>query len=154
MNVLEAKMQKSAYADEAHLVLLIDGQPLDHIIHAVDPEDKLRLKGLVPTLLHWLENEEERRVTWSRVLPEDGHCAVAPILMCPDDCDFTCTVIVVEINHSNDIITWQRIGRDISFSTIPEKIGTAVEWFDLPQYRFERSAYQTCLKLFGEKLEK
>ncbi len=36
--------------------------------------------------------------------------AIMPVYMCPDDLDFSCIVIVIEIEKNNDFIYWNRAG--------------------------------------------
>lgn len=35
---------------------------------------------------------------------------ILPILLCPDDLDFSCLVIVVEVNKTKDFVYWNKIG--------------------------------------------
>ena len=108
MNEIEATYEKSEYVDEPHLVLKVDGIALDEIIDKEYPDQMY--KGLVPTLLDWLENPKERKVVWDRVQSESK--AVVPILMCPDDIDLWCTIINVEVEKSHESIKWNKIGID------------------------------------------
>jgi len=36
--------------------------------------------------------------------------AILPIYMCPDDLDFSCTVVVVEVEKTNNSVHWKRAG--------------------------------------------
>lgn len=33
-----------------------------------------------------------------------------PLLLCPDDCDFSCVVIVAEVEKTDNLVYWKRIG--------------------------------------------
>ena len=112
MHAISAETAKSAFVDTPHLVIAVDGRPLDLVLDAHRPQGDL--KGLVPTLLDWLEDEGERAVVRDRVLPPIGETAVAPILMCPDDLDFFCTVVVAEVETSAEAVQWTRLGLDMS----------------------------------------
>ncbi len=152
MNQITAIEDKSEYSIERHLVIAIDGEPLDHIIAKFDPTGDLALKGLVPTLLDWLDNEEEKRVAWERILPEEGQTTFAPVLMCPDDCDFWCTIIIAEIERRKDEIVWKRIGRDIGrIGGKPDSVGNEVEWFDQEEFIFYTTNYIKFIKEFEKK---
>ena len=64
---------------------------------------------------------EQLAVCWTEYLDHDSYVrferyclskdhANVPILICPDDRDFSCTVIVTEVIKSDNTITWKRIG--------------------------------------------
>jgi len=103
-----AEMLPSEYAQEPHGVITIDGEPLDHLIaRHISDDDQTRTSyvGLVPTMLDWLEDPNERRLVWRRVLAEEGRRQAVPILMCPDDVDLWCTVIIADVEtRGNDVI--------------------------------------------------
>ena len=108
--------------------------------------------GLVPTLLFWLEKNQDQEVVWNRILPKNDEVAVCPILMCPDDCDFNCSLVVTEIHNSNQTIKWNKIGIDYSNSFDSNEVGTVVEWV-LEDFNFEFSKlnYLTVLNKFKEQ---
>lgn len=151
MNRIKAKIQKSKYIDAPHLVISIDGVPFDEILDNAYPEDNY--KGLIPTLLDWMYEEDEKELTWERILPKKGETVVAPILICPDDLDFSCTTIVAEVKNENNKILWSRVGIDQSeIETQNVKIGKKVFWLEkLGPYVFQISDYETMLKAFKEK---
>lgn len=79
-----------------------------------------------------------------------GNDVVLPILMCPDDCDLWCTVIVAKVVKENGFVLWSKIGVDMS--TREELligydcIGSKVDWFDkIPQFVFEENEYKSEL---------
>jgi len=80
---------------------------------------------------------------------------VLPILLCPDDFDFFCSVIVVEVIDNGNTVIWNRFGSDITpFSSneteLPPCIGKDVEWFpNVAPLVFDRNEYISCLKAFG-----
>lgn len=45
-------------------------------------------------------------------MPNENETTIYPILMCPDDNDFSCTIIVAEIRNCGDLIQWKQIGID------------------------------------------
>ncbi|TGM95721.1 hypothetical protein [Leptospira yasudae] len=113
------------------------------------------LVALVPTLLDWLSDEEERKIVWERILPNVGKSTVAPILMCPDDCDFFCILIVVEIERTEEFVFWKRFGRDDSEITVSSlsNIGSKVRWFSDPEeHRFPIRDYTEFLNRFKREL--
>jgi hypothetical protein len=77
--------------------------------------------------------------------------------MCPDDADFSCTIIIVEIENKNDeIISWNKIGlnkTDVWNKDLRkyeyELIGQNVEWFDkIDPLKFCINEYKKMIDLF------
>ena len=77
--------------------------------------------------------------------------------MCPDDADFSCTIIIIEIENINDeIIRWNRIGEnktDIWNEGLQkfeyELIGQDVEWFNkIDMLKFKKNEYEEMVKKF------
>lgn len=65
---------------------------------------------------------DDLAVTWTAAFDNDGDARFMrwlfhkdklnlPILSCPDDLDFSCVVIVAEIEKTGDFVLWKRIGR-------------------------------------------
>lgn len=145
MNCIESCIVKSRYAVTPHRNLVVDGVPLQSRLDKVVPHRQF--SGLVPTLLDCLYDPEERAIVWSRILPGQGICSHAPILMCPDDCDLLRTVIFAEVFRDDQTIWWHRLG--IDRSDVPAAVGTTVEWIDgIGPFAFELSAYQRCIESF------
>lgn len=151
MNKITATYQKSKYSNSEHFVIQIDGQTLDSILEKFYPGKSYL--GLVPTLLDWLEDKKERELVWERIQADDK--AIVPILMCPDDIDLWCTVIVVEVKKREKVVLWSRMGVDVGGSdNLPNSIGTSVEWFDkIPSYEFELDDYQKFISIFKNLIE-
>jgi hypothetical protein len=97
---------KSQYIQEDHYVILIDNKPLDLILHELYPEELFL--GLIPTIIDWISLDEESKFVQQR-FSINQDCKIVPVLMCPDDCDLSCTIIVAEVVTSDDQVTWQRI---------------------------------------------
>lgn len=149
MNDFSVRKLKTEFVEKEHLSILIDDTPLDLLIADEDENGELHSVGLVPTLLDWMTDEDERKVTWERILPEDGKKAIAPILMCPDDCDLVCTVVVAEVETRGNAVIWRRIGLDFGDKTgKPEKVGKEVEWLELPSFTFHLNDYKKGINQF------
>lgn len=149
MNDFTVQKLKTEFVEKEHLSILIDDTPLDLLIADEDDNGELHSVGLVPTLLDWMTDEKERKVTWDRILPDEGKKAIAPILMCPDDCDLVCTVVVAEVETRGNAVIWRRIGLDYGdkFGK-PEKVGKEVEWLELPEFRFQLADYKKAINQF------
>lgn len=148
MNHIKAVLDKSDHdIYDDFLNIQIDGFWLDEKLDQLYP--KRMYKGLIPTLLFPLESEQENEVVWHRILPSKNSKEICPILMCPDDCDFSCTLIVVEIIRKNDLIVWNRMGIDRTLEYEAIKVGSKVEWLDkFKTLRFDLAEYQTMIERF------
>jgi hypothetical protein len=148
MNTLSVELLKSKYVNVEHPTILIDGVPLDLHLHEYYP-DNLYYLGLIPTITDWIGLKEEAELVLSRFY-SDKEKVFLPILMCPDDCDLTCTVIVAEVIMKDNQVIWNRLGVDSSKLGIPynyELIGTEVIWLSLvPEMKFDRNTYYENLK--------
>ena len=153
MNKIGVIKGKSEYSTNDHLIITVDGRPLDHFISDFDLGGQHAFKGLVPTLLDWLDNQDERRVVWTRILPAIGQTTIGPILMCPDDCDFSCTIVVAEIKRTEKTIEWKRLGTNISpTNKSVEKMGQEVNWFPGLRFSFDTKDYSDFIDSFKKEL--
>jgi len=152
LNNITAEYKKTKYCEEKHLTINIDGKLLDEILEENSPNS--RYLGLVPTLLDWLEDEEEKNIVWSRIIPNINETTIAPILMCPDDLDFYCTIIVAHIKSSEDKIIWEKIGIDITDDEdYPNSLGKTVKWFEeIGPFSFNRDEYIKFVNKFKENI--
>ena len=154
MNTIHGRSHKTRYAAEPHLMVIIDGIPLDEFLAARSGDEGLI--GLVPTLLDWLEDPAERSLTWQQIDPPARSAAVAPLLMCPDDLDLWCTVVVVEVEATEDRIYWHRFGYAIGRADpaqMPAAVLATVEWFAaLESLSFAAAEYRACLDQFRSAL--
>ncbi|WP_400191565.1 hypothetical protein [Hymenobacter sp. B81] len=129
----------------------IDGVWLDRKLDEQYPNQMYR--GLIPTLVPWLDREDEKEVVWRRIIPGEGETKICPILMCPEDNDFSCTLIVAEIKNCGDTIQWQRVGLDKTSEWEAEKVGTIVEWFDkINNLVFSKNEYLLMINNFKQFL--
>lgn len=158
MNTIQGLPDESDYGETGDLNYInyrIDGYWLDEKLEELYPGTMY--KGLIPTLTDDMMWDDEKAVVWKRILPEENHIEVCPILMCPDDNDFSCTLIVAEIKNCGDIVLWARIGIDKSDLYVSNKkdawkVGTTVEWFDrLTEFTFNKVEYLAMLNNFRER---
>jgi|SaaInlStandDraft_1057018.scaffolds.fasta_scaffold363413_1 hypothetical protein len=145
MNTITATKAPSKYCDEPHFQLFIDEQPLDKIIAQINPE----YEGLVSTLLPWFCDEEEYNYSIAKILPKENQ-SISPVLMCPDDVDLWCTLIVAKIKVEKETVTWEKLGLENSTAQTLEELCSEVEWFDIKPFVFELSEYKKTIKKFKE----
>ncbi len=74
---------------------------LGELLHKYYPDKNF--SGLVPTMPDWIFMESERQFVLERYyLQADG--VRFPILMCPDDCDLWCTLIITDVVCDEDFV--------------------------------------------------
>ncbi|MGJ8639891.1 MAG: hypothetical protein ACSHYA_10890 [Opitutaceae bacterium] len=150
MNTIAAEPFQSLYAHEPHLALWVDGIPLDQLLDRRIPNQDL--EGLVPAWLEWMLNEQDQAVAQSRMLlPSKGDVRVS-LLMCPDDLDFSCSIVVADLEATETKVMWNRLGYDKTRSHESNEIGADVDWFkELAPFCFQRSQYERCILEFKDE---
>jgi hypothetical protein len=108
VNRIEAIRAPSLYVPEPHLAIAVDGIPLDELLDTARPD--LRIVGLVSSLLGWFHHEADCLIPWQRILPPVGCTGYAPIFICPDDLDLSCSVLMAEVVAEPDAVRWDRFG--------------------------------------------
>ncbi len=117
-------------------------------------------EGSIPTLLDVFydeipDNAKAKQVVWERINTVGETPVIAPLLMCPDDLDFYCFVVVAEIRCVGDTVRWERIGLDDleNRGIQPETLGEKVLWFDyIPPLVFPKEEYFECIETFRKAL--
>ena len=114
MNHIKIETMHTTYGQE-YFLQSIDGKILPEYLQSwadAFPDDK-RVRRLAPFSDLWpawskrLEWEGDVRFVW-KVVELDK--AVLPLLLCPDDVDFTCIVVVAEVEKTEDFVYWNRVG--------------------------------------------
>lgn len=152
MNRIKAKIDKSKYGYNDFLNYRIDEYWLDEKLEELYPGSWYG--GTIPTLSFGMEIEKEEKIVWERILPSENQTTNCPILMCPDDNDFSCMIIIAEIKNKRESIEWSRLGIDQTKAFEPSKIGTTVNWFDkIASLKFSKSDYLKMVEAFKSKFE-
>ncbi len=126
MNTIDAGMHKSRTANSPHPVLRIDGVPLEQWIKGVkDVAGDDMTDYLVPAQ-GWLIDQADYDNAWHLLGPQsEGSATVVPVLVCADDMDMNCTVVVVEQTVNADTVAWERFGQAVD---VRHGIVTSVKW--------------------------
>ncbi|RYY37310.1 MAG: hypothetical protein EOP46_03175 [Sphingobacteriaceae bacterium] len=153
MNEIATQIDKSDYEGYYDFLnIKIDGEFLDELLELKYPGEMY--KGTIPTLLFAMEIDAESKIVWNRILPALNSKSICPILMCPDDLDFSCTIVVAEIECLEDIVRWNKMGLDITKDWQAESICSEVKWFDkLPPCEFSKIDYLAMIKAFELQFE-
>lgn len=153
------------------LNIFIDDKRLDKILADIIDWNYF---GLIPSLCdlydeEYIVSKREKEYIISKLSYENGEYTL-PILLCPDDFDFSCTTILVEIIIKDSKVIWNRFGLnrgekpDGYYAGIPiedydkignEVIGKEVLWFDnMPKYEFLLEEYKVEMSKFLDILNK
>ena len=150
-NRISTKTLPNLSSGKTYYILEIDGRSLEDLVLDNQPEIT---RGLVPTLLNWLGHENERAVVWQRLFPQPGVVERLPILMCDEDVDLWCTLIMVEVEIDEQYVYWNRFGLENSDAQTPETIRKSVSWFSgIPPLRFDRQEFTAVVEQFRLRLD-
>ena len=142
MNRIKAIRMASKFVSEPHLVITLDAVPLDELLRSARSD--LQLVGLVSSLLGG--STKDAVVAWQRFLPAIGCTGYAPVLICPDDLDYSCSVVMAEVVAERDVIRWDRLGLDATRKGV---VGSCIRWEPgLGPFRFSRGDYEACMEAF------
>ena len=153
MNSIKAVLETESFEGEDYLQIEVDGKRLDALLAEASPEDELG--GLVPVLLAWMDDDEDRAIAWERFLPAGDERIRAPVLMCPEHRDLFCTTIVAEVRVDGDKVEWRRLGIDETpEEDLPDLVGQDVFWIqDLGPFTFDRAEYVKVMDAFRQNTE-
>lgn len=153
MNTICAAMHQSKYTRAPHPVLTIDGIPLGNWIKGViyDDSGEDDTEGLVPAQ-GWLIDEEHASYSWQLLTPAEEECTtIVPLLICPDDLDLNCTVVVVEQVTSEDKLIWERFGRAVA---VINGVISSVAWSTNHQCaKFSRQQFEEACAEFKRLID-
>lgn len=140
MNTLQVNIQESIYINLPHPCILIDGLELDVWLDQLYPDQNYL--GLIPFIYDWISTEAEQQLVLQRY-KDKQEIVILPILMCPDDCDLWCTVVVAEVIIQENEILWNRIGIDTSdILSNYHNIGHTVIWLEhIHTLQFDKYSY-------------
>lgn len=150
INKISVENMISKYVKETHPIIYIDRKPLDHILNDLYPEDMVL--GLIPTIVEWMSFDEEAKLV-ENTFDLTDEVKILPILMCPDDCDLSCTLIVAEVETANEQVMWKRIGIDMNNpkDLIDQNkfLETGVRWLNkVPRMIFSNEDFKTLEKIY------
>ncbi len=122
MDKVELKDHQSKYSERPYPMIYINGMSFDTLLDSLYPDQNLY--GLVPAVT-WLWDDDQQALAIERFLSPVEASTFVPLLVCPDDADFSCTILIVEIENSASEVFWRRVGIDASKES---EVGTTVKW--------------------------
>ena len=122
-------------------ILVIDDVPLNQWMNRFSIVDTdLSVLSLVPAQ-GWLMDEHENKIAWAllKTIGNEECSTIVPLLICPDDLDYTCMVVVVEQIQKDDQVIWTRFG--LALNAI-DGVVTAVKWINgESMFEFSRAEF-------------
>jgi len=156
MDSIKAVKGLSPYMGQnEHLSIYINGVRFDEMLSKINES----YRGLIPAWLDYYDREfapsmrEKQYVLEKTKLSDEP--TLLPIMLCPDDFDFSCTVITVEVICEQDTVIWKRFGIDTTpfdsnETELPKCIGKEITWFcGIGPFVFAKSAYMQCIAAFA-----
>ncbi|GGP22044.1 hypothetical protein [Silvimonas iriomotensis] len=96
----------------------------------------------------WLYDDDEDALAMERIAPaESGTSTVVPILVCSDDMDFGCIVIVAEQVVEDDTVSWTRLGLSASTGL---KVGVNTRWLTKCDAVFDLAEFSEAVERFKQ----
>ena len=144
--VLSAAYYRPGFARSACAWLMIDGIGIEQWLSTHLEWSDVASLGLS---LIWLIDEDEDALANRRIIPaEDGSSTIVPLLVCSDDMNFDCIVLVAEQVIDADTVHWRRFGRSISDKL---EVGISTKWIaESKPVSFALEAFQNALEQFTQ----
>lgn len=107
MNKLEIKKTITDYGHK-FLGIFIDDIPLD--IYLFELTNNESLKGLMPAWFAELDSISQQEYISECLNIESKDGLVIPVLLCPEDMDLWCIVVVAKVKYEDEYVIWDKIG--------------------------------------------
>ena len=107
MNYIEVKRIKTCYDYPEHY-WVVDGTPITFYLDRHRPSGYSSLLGLMPAWNGELLSQWENDFVWEMI--DSQEALNVPILVCEDDQDLSCIVIMAHIRKENTVVHWDKIG--------------------------------------------
>lgn len=140
-------MSRPKFASTEQAVLAIDGVPVYQWVASLilDADGNDETHTLVPAQT-WLYNDDESKIAWELLEPTYDGSTVVPLLVCPDDMDLSCTVVVVEQIVDKQTVEWRRFGLSVNHINA---VVTSVCWSESDQHAiFDRTQFEEAFLNF------
>lgn len=144
LHSITAAHHRAKFSRNACAWLMVDGIGIEQWIAQ---HLEYELGAMLGLSLIWLLDEEEEALAKRRFAPgEDDTSTLVPLLVCGDDMDFDCTVLMVEQVVANGVVTWARFGLSVSGGL---EVGVQTRWMEgCKPVSFAVSDFQRALRHF------
>ncbi len=145
-NLLSIASHKSKHSLGFYPTFAVDGVPMEVWLPQHNREAELHLVAAHSGLY----SDKDTCLVWDRIYSTaPGWRTLVPLLVCSDDLDLTCTVIVAEQHAGEHYVQWRRFGLLKDLITLQSP---AVDWYEsIPSLTFERSQFQSLLDAFRKQ---
>ncbi len=145
-NLLSIASHKSKYSLSFYPTFAVDGVPLEVWLPQHNREIELHLVGAHSGLY----SDDDTYLAWDRIYSTaPGWETLVPLLVCSDDLDLTCTVIVAEQHADEHHVHWRRFG--LLGDLITQQTPVADWYGSIPSLTFERAHFQGVLDAFRKQ---
>lgn len=144
LHTIKAARHQAKFSRNACAWLLIDDVGVEKWLAEHLEDEQVSFLGLS---LIWLTNDAEEALAKRRFTPgEDGSSTIVPLLVCSDDMDFGCTVLVAEQVVQGDSLIWIRFGWSLSEGL---EVGAQTRWISGSQpVEFELEDFKCAMEDF------
>ncbi|MBP5077773.1 hypothetical protein HUS84_28175 [Pseudomonas chlororaphis] len=120
---IDATYHQASFSRSSCAWLTIDDVAIEQWLSSHLNEPDVAKLGLS---LMWLLDEDEDALAKRRFIPgQEGTSTIVPLLVCSDDMDFDCTVMVAEQVVEGDTVRWARFGWSVSGKL---EVGVSTRW--------------------------
>ncbi|CAM3597953.1 hypothetical protein CCOS865_04133 [Pseudomonas reidholzensis] len=128
LHTIKTARHQAKFSRNACAWLLIDDVGIEQWLAEHLADEQLSFLGLS---LNWLIDDAEEALAKRRFTPgEDGSSTIVPLLVCSDDMDLGCTVLVAEQVVEGGTLSWVRFGWSISEGL---EVGAQTRWISSSQ---------------------
>jgi len=153
MNRLEIIGVKSIYPlyTDSYDEIVIDGSSLDTIFDRMLPGNNI--SGLVSPVGGWLIDKIDELYFWNRITQDGVGLFICPLLICPDDMDYSCTTVMVRIRVEEEFVFWPECGIRVEYTWRKYKLmNQGISWSAIAHpLKFKRAEYFKTIKDQKEK---
>ena len=143
MNHIEVRELPGKYIAE-HPAIIVDGLTLDLVLHAASATRTDTAapgyEGLVPAMFALIDSKEHLWATSVSLNFSLGRRLV-PLLVCPDCCDTSCSVVLADTVFNEAETEWQRIGTLRAVTGLSASYDDVAWLENLAPFRFDRASY-------------
>lgn len=137
--------QSSVYCDIPHLVWMVENKNFDQLLDEIYPDKELL--GLVPAI-SWLKDKSIKNQVYSSSILS----GITPILICPDEQNLSCLVIVADISVEENQVVWKKIGIQHPADSGYIESGRDIEWLTgIEECIFEKRKYIQSIEALNEE---
>jgi hypothetical protein len=146
LNILSNVELFNEFSEEKYFVLAIDGIEIGRLVDQHLSSD--RYCSLVPVFLDWLTDQSSKSLVWHRAFPNVNCMHHAPILMCSEDADLWCDLLIAKVIFDGEFYIWEDLGFENGCCNDLDSIGNQVDWLNIGSFKFLERNYKDCINMY------